>query len=119
VLKDLQRVLARALTSNAPLETLRAEKAGLAEADRALLDALNLEHFLLSSFLVRKLRFERICRGDTAAEEWFAREPERFTEAFQAYNAAVPPVEFFPRPEALAFRAWCRTNGFAPPEPSA
>lgn len=115
MLKDLQRVLVRALTSNTPLETLRAEKAALDDGDRATLDAMNAEHFLLSSFLVRKLRFERICRGDTKAEEWFARDPEGFTRAFEAYNAEIPPVEFFPRPEALAFRAWCRGRGIGNP----
>ena len=111
MLKDLQRVLARALTSNAPLETLKREAATLTPEERALLDRMGEDRFLLTSLLVRKLRFERICRGDTKAEEWFARDPEAFTEAFRAYNAEVPPMEFFPRLEALAFRAWCKKRG--------
>jgi hypothetical protein len=108
MLKELQRVLIRALTGNAPLETLKKEAAALSPEDRAAVERLDPEKFLMTSLLVRKLRFERICRGDTEAEEWFARDPERFTEAFRAYNAEVPPTEFFPRPEALAFRAWCK-----------
>lgn len=112
MLKDLQRALARALTSNTPLETLRQEAAGLSAEERALLDGVGADRFLLTGLLVRKLRFERICRGDTKAEEWFAREPERFTEAFEAYNAEVPSTEFFPRLEAQAFRAWCAKRGF-------
>ena len=112
MLKDLQRVLARALTSNTPLETLKKEAETLTPEERALLDGIGADRFLLTGLLVRKLRFERICRGDTKAEEWFAREPERFTEAFKAYNAEVPSTEFFPRLEAQAFRAWCTKRGF-------
>ena len=115
MLRDVQRVLARALASNEPLETLEREAGALSGEDRAAIDALDSEHFLLSSLLVRKLRFERICRGDTKSEEWFGRDPEGFTKAFQAYNAEVPPVEFFPRPEALAFRAWCKMKGIVNP----
>lgn len=116
MLKDLQRVLVRALTSNAPLETLKQEAEALTGDDRAAIDRLDAERFLLTSLLVRKLRFERICRGDTKAEEWFSREPERFAEAFRAYNEEVPSTEFFPRLEARAFRAWCRLKGIVNPE---
>lgn len=116
MLKDLQRVLVRALTSNAPLDTLKKEAESLSGDDRAAIDGMDPERFLLTSLLVRKLRFERICRGDAKAEEWFAREPERFTEAFRAYNAEVPCTEFFPRLEALAFRAWCKLRGIVNPD---
>ena len=115
MLRDLQRALAVALASNSPLETLKKEAAALSPEARDTLDRLNLEQFLLSSLLVRKLRFERICRGDTKSEEWFGRDPEGFTKAFQAYNAEIPPVEFFPRPEAQAFRAWCKMKGIVNP----
>lgn len=67
----------------------------------------------ISGLLVRKLRFERICRGDSKAEEWFERDPQRFVEAFKVYNHEVPPREYFPRQEAEAFRAWCAAHGFA------
>jgi hypothetical protein len=112
VLTDLQRALARALTSDAPVDALKKEAAGLGPEDRALLEGLDPDRFLLTSLIVRKLRFERICRGDTKAEEWFMRDPAGFTEVFRAYNREVPSTEFFPRPEAVAFRKWCRAQGF-------
>jgi len=111
MLKDLQRVLARALASNDPVEALRRESASLAGADRAATESIDPEQFLLAGLLIRKLRFERICRGDAGVEEWFARDPAGCSKAFQAYNAEVPPVEFFPPPEAQAFRAWCERSG--------
>lgn len=116
MLRDLQLALARALTSNEPVETLKREAARLSGPDRALIQSVDPEQFLLSSLLVRKLRFERICRGDPRCEAWFGSDPEGFTKAFQAYNAEIPPAEFFPQPEALAFRAWCKNRGIGNPE---
>jgi len=115
VLRDLQRVLAMALTSDAPLDVLRAESASLSAEERAWIAAFDADGVRLTGFLVRKLRFERICRGDTAAERWFERDPEAFVRAFKAYNAEIPPVEIFPRAEASSFRAWCRGNGLEEP----
>lgn len=115
MLTDLQRAMARALTSDAPVETLKKEAAALGPEDRALLEGLDPDRFLLTSLIVRKLRFERICRGDTQAEEWFALDPAGFTEVFRAYNREVPSTEFFPRQEAVAFRKWCRDHGFVNP----
>ncbi len=111
MLKDLQRVLARALTSDAPLETLRREAAALAAGDRAFVDRLDPDGFLLTSLLVRKLRFERLCRADPSIEAWFERDPGGFVELFRRYNAEVPPRESFPLREAEAFHAWRRRNG--------
>lgn len=119
MLSDLQAALARALTSDAPVDALRAEAARLEPADRALLEGLDPELFLLTSLIVRKLRFERICRGDRRSEEWFERDPAGFTRAFRDYNREVPSTEFFPNREAAAFRNWCRerniVNPAAPP----
>ena len=64
---------------------------------------------------MRKLRFERICRGDTAMEQWFERDPARFTEIFRVYTKEVPPREFFPQPEAVAFREFLRSKGIPLP----
>ena len=108
MLTDLQGALLRALISDTPNETLRREAESLAPEERAFVDGMDAERFLLSSLLVRKLRFERICRGDKSMEEWFERAPARFTEVFRAYNREVPPTEYFPRQEALAFRGYCR-----------
>ena len=115
MLIELQRVLQAALTSDAPLEVLRSAAGGLPPEVRAVLDRLDPDGFLVSSLLVRKLRFERICRGDSAMERWFEREPARFTEIFREYNRDVLPREFFPQLEARAFREFLRQRGH--PEP--
>ena len=115
MLKDLQRAMARALTSDKPVEALQAEAASLDPEDRAWLEGLDPDRFLLTSLIVRKLRFERICRGDSKAEDWFERDPAKFTEAFRAYNREVPSTEFFPRQEAVAFRKWCRGKNIVNP----
>lgn len=111
MLSDLQRAMARALTSDSPVESLKKEAASLGPEDRALFEGLDPDRFLLTGLIVRKLRFERICRGDKKAEEWFERDPAGFTESFRAYNREVPSTEFFPRQEALAFRKWCLEQG--------
>lgn len=119
MLSDLQKAMVRALTADRPVEALRAEAAALGPEDQALLAGLDPERVLLTSLIVRKLRFERICRGDDQAEAWFERDPAGFTAAFRDYNREVPSTEFFPRPEAVAFRNWCRerkiVNPAAPP----
>jgi hypothetical protein len=111
VLKDLQRVLARAFTSDAPLDVLRAEAASLSPEEQAWIAAFDPDAVRLTGFIVRKLRFERICRGDPRAEAWFERDPAAFVRAFKAYNAEIPPVAIFPSEEAEAFRAWCAATG--------
>jgi len=111
MLIDLQRVLQKALSSDAPLDVLRRESETLAPEDRALVDRLSADGFRIASFLVRKLRFERICRADSTMEEWFEREPARVTELFREYNRDVPPREFFPHEEARAFRDWLNSRG--------
>lgn len=115
MLIELQRVLQAALSSDAPLETLRRESRHLPDAARAALERMDPDGFVVSSLLVRKLRFERICRGDSALERWFEREPARFTEIFREYNREVPPREFFPQPEARAFRDFLQRKGYAEP----
>jgi hypothetical protein len=117
VLNELQAALARALTSADPAAALLREAEALPPEARELLRRAEADGVALTALLVKKLRFERICRGDDAAAAWFERDPRGFTEAFKAYDAKVPPTRFFPQSEALEFRAWLRANGF--PEPSA
>lgn len=116
MLKDLQRILIRAMTSGRPLEVLR--DAELPPEDRALLDRADTDGLVLTALLVQKLRFERIVRGDKRAEAWFDRDPENFTAAFRVYNSKVPPREYFPRQEAEAFRAFCMERKLWTGEPS-
>jgi len=116
MLIELQRVLQAALASDTPLETLRDAARDLSPEARAIVDSIDPEGFVVSSLLVRKLRFERICIGDAALQEWFDREPARFTELFRAYNKEVPSREFFPQPEARAFRRFLGKKGLNFPE---
>jgi hypothetical protein len=116
MLIELQRVLQAALASDTPLETLREAARGLPAEARALLEQLDPDGFVVGSLLVRKLRFERICRGDSTLERWFDRDPAGFTEIFRVYNKEVPPREFFPQPEAAAFRDFLRRKGIPVPE---
>jgi hypothetical protein len=111
MLTELQRVLQAALASDTPLETLRDAARGLPAEAQAIVASIDPDGFVVSSLLVRKLRFERICRGDILLEQWFEREPARFTEAFRVYNREVPPREFFPQPEAAAFRDFLKRKG--------
>jgi len=91
-----QKSMIRALTSDEPSKRLK----------HADVDGVS-----LTGLLVRKLRFERICRGDETAEAWFERDPRGFTEAFKRYNREVPPRDYFPRQEAETFRRWCEERG--------
>lgn len=116
MLIELQRVLQAALASDTPLDTLREAARGLSAEAKAVLERVDPEGFVVGSLLVRKLRFERICRGDTAMERWFDRDPGGFTELFRVYNREVPPREFFPQPEAAAFRDFLRLKGISVPE---
>jgi hypothetical protein len=115
MLIDLERVLQRALASDSPLEILREAAKSLPPEDRTLIEQIETDGFLLTSLLVHKLRFEKICRGDDQMEEWFEREPGRFTEFFRKYNRDVPPLEVFPRQEAAAFRAYLTAKGHQVP----
>ena len=116
MLIELQRVLQAALASDTPLDTLREAARGLPAEAKAILERMDPDGFVVGSLLVRKLRFERICRGDTAMERWFDRDPARFTEVFRVYNKEVPPREFFPQSEAAAFRDFLRRKGIPVPE---
>jgi hypothetical protein len=115
MLIELQRVLQSALASDTPLQTLREAAALLPEDLRAVLDRIEPDGFVVTSLLVRKLRFERICTGDRDIERWFERDPAGFTEIFRAYTREIPSREFFPQPEALAFRAFLISKGLAVP----
>ena len=115
MLKDLQSILVRAMNDEDPVGYVRKHSESLPEADRKLLEGADDEGLLLSGLVVRKLRFERLCRGDKRLEEWFDRDPERFTAAFKGYSRAIAATEYFPRDEANAFRDWCEKNNFAEP----
>ena len=116
-MKDLQRILLLALSSDDPLETLEKESATLSPDDRKKLAPIDRDGFIITSLLVRKLRFERACMGDASVREWFERDPEGFTKTFKAYGSEEPPVDYFPSDEARRFRAWCESNNIWNPSP--
>lgn len=111
MLIELERVLQAALASDTPIDTLRESSRGLSPEALAFLERLDPEGFIVASLLVRKLRFERICRGDAELEQGFGRDPAGFTELFRLYNKEVPARAFFPQPEAAAFRDFLSRKG--------
>jgi uncharacterized protein YeaO (DUF488 family) len=111
VLADLQKALLRALIDNDPLPALKREAASLSPEDRALVERIDPDGFALSALIVKKLRFERLTRGSDAVDAWFNRDPAGFAEVFKRYNAEVPPEEYFPAGEIVAFKAWCGRSG--------
>ena len=110
-MKELQRALLRALSSEAPLEVLEKESAALPPGDRREIARIDPDGFVITSLLVRKLRFERACRGDVDIRVWFERDPEAFTTAFKAYGSEEPPRDYFADDEARRFRDWCKSKG--------
>jgi|GEM_PF-2704443 len=110
MLKDVQRLLFTALTAEEPQKTLRdglAAEKNLTEQERGWLETLTKDDgFLLSSLIVKKLRFERLQLSDKEMKELFEREPERFVQLFREYTAKVAPTEYFPSEEGKMFREW-------------
>jgi len=106
VLNDLERALVAALHADDALGALRGEARLLAPADRSSLEGAGGDGVLLTSLLVKKLRFEAVIRGDRNLEIEFERDPAAFTEEFRAFAREVPPREYFPSEAAASFRAW-------------
>jgi hypothetical protein len=109
MLSRVQQLLLDALLSDDPPRTLRrlAEQAAdLSETERAFLRRIDADGFRLSALLIQKLRFERLTAADPALAEQFERRPEEVVALFRAYNAAVPPIVYFPEQEAGRYHQW-------------
>jgi len=108
VLSALERVLVLALHDERPVERLRAlvDAAGAAldDDDRRRLAAIDPDGLRVASLVVRKLRFERVLRGDAELRAEAERGPDAFAAAFRRYAASVPPTAEFPSEEARMFR---------------
>ncbi|MEZ6195323.1 MAG: DUF692 family protein [Planctomycetota bacterium] len=103
-LSALQRAVAeRIADSDAFDDLLRAE---LPEAAREALSHLDAEGYRLTSLIVRKLRFERMCLVDTAFAERFETEPEATIEDWEAFVREVPHRAVFPHEDAQAYHRW-------------
>ncbi len=103
MLAALQQVLVDCCVADDPVATLgrlRQEHPELSP----WLEHVDPDGLLLTSLLVKKLRFERILRGDPNLAARFQKDPQAFTLAFRNYLNAVPPTSVFPAEEARAFR---------------
>ncbi|MCE9634458.1 MAG: hypothetical protein K8T90_02030 [Planctomycetes bacterium] len=78
--------------------------------ERAWLLAMDPDGLRVTSLLVRKLRFERVVRGDATLLRRFEDDPAAFTNVFRAYCRDVAPTFAFPEDEARAFRAYADTD---------
>lgn len=109
MLQAVQQVLIEALLSDDPAAQLRAglqSAEGLSAQERSWLERIDVDGLLLSSLLVKKLRFERMTRADPALGDLFEQQPAEFMRQFRAYISAVPPTVYFPGQEAFLFRQW-------------
>ena len=112
-LADLQRALVASLHADDPLAALERESARLEPAERDTLLAARGDGFVMTSLLVKKLRFEAIVRGDREHEREFDRDPVAFSALVCAFAREVPAREYFPADVAAAFRAWRASRGEA------
>lgn len=110
MLADLQALLLRALRDPDPAAFLAAALARadcpLSDDERRWLGAASADGLRLSRMLVRKLRLQRLLRGDPAFAALVAGDPAALARRFAAYDAAVAPQAVFPRDEAAAFAAF-------------
>lgn len=110
MLSRVQELLVSALREPDPracLQAVAAKDPDLSEQERAWLLAIDEDGLRLTRMLIRKLRMQRIVRGDPAAAELLAQDPERFAACFARYDQEQPWTHVFPRDEARAFRRYC------------
>lgn len=109
-LADFQGRLARAILSGDPAESLKtlARSPRLCAALRRAAASADPDGVRLSALLVKKLRFERLVRGDSAIAEWFEHSPRTFVQTFRDYEAGNPPRALFAGAEAAAFGDWTK-----------
>ena len=103
MLAVLQKLLVDCCIADDPVGTfnrLRSEHPQL----EPWLQHVDPEGLKLTSLLVKKLRFERILRGDPNLGARFQQDPQAFTVAFRSYLNQVPPTCIFPAEEARSFR---------------
>jgi len=109
MLKDVQRLLLAALFADDPVTALRkslADASNLGPGEREWLEGISDDGLLMTGLLVKKLRFERLTRGEENLEKLFEREPKAFMRLYQNYTGAVSPTAYFPQEEAELFRRW-------------
>ncbi len=105
-LSELQERFVTLITDSNSYEALLSSKLGpgAQEATRYV----EADGYRLTSLIVRKLRFERLCRGDAEFLSSLEREPETLLASFDAYAKEIPQNSLFPGDEAQAYRAWLK-----------
>lgn len=109
MLKDLQHHLLAALLADDPVVALRDSldaATDLTTEDRAWLKQIPPDGLILTGLLVKKLRFERLTRGESDLEEMFKNDPKAFMNLYRNYTGAVAPTAYFPQEEAELYRRW-------------
>lgn len=107
-LAELQSWLVEVLAGQKPLDRLDHADEELAPEVHAELHGIDRDGFALTGLLVRKLRFERLCRGDDRIERAFDSDPAVFVEDYERYVREVPATAYFPSEEARLYAAWQR-----------
>lgn len=103
---ELQRVFLSLLLAPDPGAALTERQAEASPLEAATLGRLDPEGLLLTSLIVKRLRFERVLQGEGACRREFQRDPEGFMERFRSYDAAGPSRSPWPSLEAAAFLAF-------------
>lgn len=104
-LETVLQLIGDALLHNSPRERLATSRDSitLSSHNRAVINDLHIDGFVLSGLIVSKLRFERVVRGKPENYDLFLSDEETFTQVFKAYNEAVTPDCYFPIEEAHKF----------------
>jgi hypothetical protein len=103
LLAELQGVLVACCIAEDPAAALAAARTAHPDLE-PFLRTIDPEGLRLTALLTRKLRFERIVRGDPDLAGRFEADPAAFTAAFREYLVALPPDCVFPEEEAERFR---------------
>ena len=109
MLAELQQVLVDCCTADDPLAAMAAARDAHPDLE-PLLRHVDDDGLRLTALLVKKLRFERILRGDPDLQKEFEQDVPGFTLWFREYLAEVPPTAIFPQEEAQAFKEFRATR---------
>ncbi|MGK0203790.1 MAG: hypothetical protein ACI89X_003025 [Planctomycetota bacterium] len=109
MLSRIQELLVMCLRESDPRAFLQAtvpSDSDLTDEERGWLLAVDEDGLRLTRMLIRKLRLQRIVRGDAEASAYMARDPAGFAACFARYDQEVAWTCVFPREEAQAFRRY-------------
>ncbi len=84
------------------------EDGSLPPEARDALSYVEPDGYRMTSLIVRKLRFERLCLVDEGFRNAFDANPQALVENFECFAKSVRPQAVFPQDDALAYHAWCQ-----------